>query len=93
MLQDSVRCQLDFLLTDIAAAHTFLDVAETTRDADSRTRNVQHARDAYDSVLRFGNRAHLSPQQADDFRPFPAGVGAGRNGFFEQLEPSGEQFV
>ena len=52
--------QLDFLLTDIGAANTFLDVANTTRDAATRARNIGHATEAHDVVRRMSERAHLS---------------------------------
>ncbi len=66
-LQEETRAvQLGFLLTDIGAGNTFLDVATTTGDAGNRARNVGHATEAYDLVLRMSQRAHLSPGEAED---------------------------
>ena len=66
--QETHAVQLDFLLTDIGAANTFLDVAVTTRDPVSHARNVGHATEAYDLVLRMSERAHLSLEEAEDVR-------------------------
>ena len=64
--QETTAVQLDFLLTDISAANTFLDVAGTTRDAETRTRNVQHAKEAYAMVLRMSQRLNTVPEEAAD---------------------------
>ena len=66
-LQEETRAaQLDFLLTDIGAANTFLDVAKTTREPATRARNVEHATVAYDLVLRMSKRAQMSSKEAED---------------------------
>lgn len=66
LLQETSAVQLDFLLTDIAAANTFLDVANTTRDAETRTRNVQNGKEAYAVVHRMSGRVHINAEQTVD---------------------------
>lgn len=53
----------EFLLTELDVARTFLDVAETTNDRETVRRNCQHARLAYDTVLKFLPRVLL--EEAD----------------------------
>ena len=68
-LQEETRAaQLDFLVTDIGAANTFLDVAHTTRDAATRARNVQHATEAYTVVLRMSKRLRMNPVETGDMQ-------------------------
>lgn len=46
------RVGVQFLLTDLGTALTFLDVAELTASEESRRRNLQNARHVYDTVMR-----------------------------------------
>ena len=50
---------VEFLLTDIDVAMTFLDVAETSGIEETVTRNHQNARRAYDTVLSFLSKLTL----------------------------------
>lgn len=52
ILDESHRIGVQFLLTDISAAMTFLDVADTTQSQETRGRNHQLAMTAYETVLR-----------------------------------------
>ena len=52
LLEQSQRIGVQFLLADLAAALTFLDVAEVTKWEGTRDRNRQNARAVYDTVLR-----------------------------------------
>lgn len=42
--QETNDLHLNFLVTDLSTAFTFLEVAQTTRNAETRARNIQHAR-------------------------------------------------
>ncbi len=42
---------VDFMLTDLDLAGTFLDIAETTHSDETMRRNHMNARKAYDTVL------------------------------------------
>jgi hypothetical protein len=44
---------IEFLLTDLDTALTFLDVAQTSGDQEVKQRNHTNARLAYDTVTRF----------------------------------------
>ena len=61
--QETRSIHFDFLVTDLNAAHTFLDVAHTTRSGETRERNLRHANAAYDTVMRFVPRVAMSEQQ------------------------------
>lgn len=50
---------VEFVLTDLDVAPTFMDVADASGIAETKTRNHQNARTAYDEVLRL--LQHLSP--------------------------------
>jgi hypothetical protein len=52
LLEESHRIGVQFLLTDLATAHTFLDVSEVTEIEESRKRNLEKARHVYDTVMR-----------------------------------------
>ena len=57
---------MDFLLTDLSAACTFLDIANTTQNSATRARNVQNATAAHDAVRRFMPRVPMSEQENGD---------------------------
>jgi hypothetical protein len=44
---------IEFLLTDLETALTFMDVAQTSGDQEIKHRNYTNARVAYDTVTRF----------------------------------------
>src|SRR5262245_25817084 len=50
-LKASIQCIIEFLLTDLDIALTFMDVAETTEFRGTAERNHQNARNAYDTVV------------------------------------------
>ncbi|MDP8989491.1 MAG: hypothetical protein M3N41_05340 [Acidobacteriota bacterium] len=47
------RVGAEFILADLELAFTFLDAARTSGIVQTRTRNQQNARSAYDAILRF----------------------------------------
>jgi len=56
-LQEAYRLQakaqqqrVHFVQNEIAVAYTFLDLAKVTRQEETRERNIQNARKAYDEV-------------------------------------------
>lgn len=65
IMYQSHRIGVQFLMADLSVALTFLNVAEVTQSEDTRRRNRQNARWAYDTVLRFLPR--VSP--SDEERP------------------------
>ena len=50
--QHSSTLSYEFLILDIQTAGTFLDVAKTTRNEDTRSRNLSNAAKAYAAILR-----------------------------------------
>lgn len=44
---------VELLITDARTAHTLLDLAETTSIAESRSRRIREAHQAYESILHF----------------------------------------
>jgi hypothetical protein len=58
---------IDFLMTEIAAGCTFLDVADTTGVEETRIRNRKNAQTAYDTIQRLRSRVTMSPAQLDAF--------------------------
>jgi hypothetical protein len=51
--KDVRRSGAEFIMADLDLAFTFLDIATTSRVADTTCRNQENARAAYDAVLRF----------------------------------------
>ena len=47
---------VSFLLMDLELANTFLEIAGTTKDDETRTRNIANAWKAHDTVRRFAYR-------------------------------------
>lgn len=60
--------QFDFLVADLRTAFTFLDVAKTTQNDETRTRNLQHATEAYAAVERFFPRVEMTEQQRSELQ-------------------------
>lgn len=58
----------EFCLTDLDAAMTMLDRAETTRESATRERNILNAREAFDVVSRLVDRLTLEPEQEETIR-------------------------
>jgi hypothetical protein len=50
---DPNTTSIEFLLTDLETAFTFMDVAQTSGDQEVKQRNHTNARLAYDTVTRF----------------------------------------
>lgn len=67
-MEQTLRVCVQFLLTDINAAHTFLDIAEFTDSADTRKRNQEHALTAYQTVLRLLPRIFPSDDELSALR-------------------------
>lgn len=63
VMEESNRVGVQFLLADIAAALTFLNVAEVTQSESSRKRNCGNALRAYQTVLRL--RLKVAPSEAE----------------------------
>jgi hypothetical protein len=59
----ALRNQVKFLLVDLDAALTFLDIAKTTSDEEIRQRNYQNALHAYDTVCQLRKKAKLNKEQ------------------------------
>ncbi len=75
----------EFLLIDIDAALTFMDVAETTNSDETRQRNFKNARHAYDTVLQLMHTAGLNAAQKKEVQERLAALRT-------RLEAAGEQF-
>ena len=55
-----------FLLADLDTALTFMKVAESAIDADTRERNHANARRAYDTVIRLMQNLSLDDTQREE---------------------------
>lgn len=62
--QETAEIQFDFLLADLKTADTFLDIAGTTHNGETRARNLQNATAAYTAVERFFPRVRMTEQQS-----------------------------
>lgn len=62
-MEESHRVGVQFLLTDVAAALTFLDLAEGTRVEETRNRNRQSALSAYETITGFLQKVSPSPEE------------------------------
>lgn len=58
----------EFCLTDLDAAMTMLDRAETTRDDATRQRNLLNAREAFEVVSRLAGRLTLEAEVEQTIR-------------------------
>lgn len=63
IMAESNRIGVQFLLADLATALTFMNVAEVTQIAATRTRNFDSARTAYQTVLRLLPRVTPTPDE------------------------------
>lgn len=66
--QETNALHYDFLMLDMKTAGTFLDIVQTTQNAETRTRNLHNAATAYATVLRLSPRVSMTTGQAADFR-------------------------
>jgi hypothetical protein len=64
-VEQSQRVAVQFLIAELNVGMTFLDVAGVTARGDTRTRNEQNARTAYETVVR------LLPRVAPTRHEFP----------------------
>jgi len=60
------RARVDFIKLDLDAAITFTSVARTTRDPETRDRNIANARKGYDTVRRYLAESDLSREEAEE---------------------------
>ena len=54
---------VEFLLADLQTAHTFMDLAETTGNEETRKRNHRKARHAYDTVTQLLQKVKMHATQ------------------------------
>jgi hypothetical protein len=66
--EQSNRVGADFLKVDLETALTFVQVALTTEDLATRERNRKSARGAYDTVLKFTKKLHLSESDVTELK-------------------------
>ena len=59
MKSSPVNSGVAFLLADLDTALTFLDIAKTTTNEETRQRNFENARKAYDTVLQLMQKLSL----------------------------------
>ena len=58
---------VEFLFTELDSCDTFLNVADTTQQAETRARNHQNALAAYQSLLRYRPRVLFDSTQESEF--------------------------
>ena len=68
MKSSAVNNGVQFLLVDLDTALTFMDIAETTGNEETRQRNFENARYAYDSILRLMQKVTLDDAQNEAIR-------------------------
>jgi hypothetical protein len=68
MKSSSLNSRVEFLLADLDAALTFLDVAKTTTNEETRKRNFQNARHAYDTVVELMQKVTLNDEQNEEIQ-------------------------
>jgi hypothetical protein len=57
--KSQTEARIDFVLAELDLGVTFCQVALSTRDAETKERNIRNARRAYDSALHFLRRISL----------------------------------
>lgn len=65
---DSHQVSVELLITDARTANTLLDLAETTAIAEFRSRRIEEAHHAYQSILHFLARLNPTPEQMETLR-------------------------
>jgi hypothetical protein len=68
MRSSSQNNRVEFLLTDLDTAFTFLDIAKTTSNADTRYRNFENARRACDTVIQLMQGIPLNIEQSESIQ-------------------------
>ena len=68
MKSSALNNGVEFLLVDLDTALTFMAIAETTGNEETRQRNYQNARIAYDSVLQLMQKVTLDNAQNEAIR-------------------------
>jgi hypothetical protein len=63
IMDESQRVGVQFLMADLTMGLTFLDVAQTTESEETRMRNCQNARTAYEAVVNFLPRVSPSDEE------------------------------
>lgn len=66
--EESNKIGVEFLLTEVETAFTFLAVAETTSSPETRERNRNNAFEAYKTVIRMQSKIVMEPNRKSDFR-------------------------
>jgi hypothetical protein len=66
IMHESHRAGVQFLMAELQTGMVFLNVAETTSKQESRQRNVENARTAYDAVVRLLPRVDPLPSERLD---------------------------
>ncbi|HEY2820154.1 MAG TPA: hypothetical protein VGJ06_03850 [Candidatus Acidoferrum sp.] len=59
--------QVQFLLIEVDTGMTFCDVAKTSANPEKVKRNIANARTAYDTLLKFLDRAHFDAASKSAF--------------------------
>jgi hypothetical protein len=59
-LDDTRRLLAEFLITELALAMTFLEIASTSNNTETVQRNLKNAKTAYETILRFLPQAILT---------------------------------
>ena len=85
LLHDLNRSGVEFLITDLQVASTFMEVAEASRLEETKYRNHQNARHAYDSVVVFLQKLAINSRERQTIEANLALLKA-------RLEAAGEQF-
>jgi hypothetical protein len=68
LIDQSNRTGIAFLLTDLGAALTFIQVAETSSSPETRVRNYGKALEGYRTVLRFLPRLLPSAEELEQIQ-------------------------
>lgn len=74
IMDETNRVGVQFLLTDIAAGQTFLDVSNTTQSKETRERNRRLALTAYQTVERLLPRVTPSEEECEALQRGLAGL-------------------
>lgn len=64
--QETNVLQIDFLLTDLTTALTFVDIAQTTSNCETRARNLGNASLAYKTLMHFLPRVTMTEEQSTE---------------------------
>ena len=71
---ESNKIGIEFLLTELDTAFTFLSVAATTGSPETRERNRKHACEAYEIAHRMQSKVVMEPCQKGIFQERIAGL-------------------